>query len=441
MDDAAKFTDEGWYASGALNHAFTGHWLRPGDFNPMVTIPLWPLLLSVIFHFTGISLDAARALAFLFTLGTVMLAGALVRRAHPRLVLPLFFFSRLAILEAALLFFLTFAALAALRAEPGIAAAPGWLSICGLLLAAATLTKSSAPFGFPAVLYLVWMPRRRDPRRALTALLLVLLVFAGVYGAWWLMVIRTHPADVRVLYHENMPYLGLRSLTKAVRIVYRSFTWIDRLLFPLACVAVLASVTRMRVLWKDPLFGFGVFAYAGYCGFLLAHFDAGPRYFAVLVLPLMLLVLLWEQALKALVPLAAQGVQAIVALALVLNVIYVASHLLHPSYTLRAAELAAKQVIDSNPEANRLVIGHGAMESSFVTGVPALDDLGEMPVAQKLRLQHPGWVLTYSDNTALFSAPQVQDHFRFALAGQYPVMDEPGREHLLLYRIEPKQQR
>ena len=38
IDNAAKFTDEGWYASGALNHHLTGHWLVPGDFNPMVTI-------------------------------------------------------------------------------------------------------------------------------------------------------------------------------------------------------------------------------------------------------------------------------------------------------------------------------------------------------------------------------------------------------------------
>src|SRR5580658_4541561 len=113
IDDAAKFTDEGWYASGALNHHLTGHWLRPGDFNPMVTIPVWSVLLDAVFHFTGISLPVARGIAFLFTLGTVVIAGRLIARDHPRLAPAmmvlllaspiLYAFSHLAILEAPLL--------------------------------------------------------------------------------------------------------------------------------------------------------------------------------------------------------------------------------------------------------------------------------------------------------------------------------------------------
>jgi hypothetical protein len=89
IDAAAKFTDEGWYAAGALNHQLTGHWLRPGDFNPMVTIPIWSVLLAAIFHFTGISLVLARGVAFLCTLGTVLIGGALLAREHRRLPPPI----------------------------------------------------------------------------------------------------------------------------------------------------------------------------------------------------------------------------------------------------------------------------------------------------------------------------------------------------------------
>jgi hypothetical protein len=78
MDDPSRYTDEGWYAAAALNHVLTGHWLRPGDFNPAVTVPLWPALLELIFHFIGISLALARALEVVFTIGTVFVGVALM---------------------------------------------------------------------------------------------------------------------------------------------------------------------------------------------------------------------------------------------------------------------------------------------------------------------------------------------------------------------------
>jgi hypothetical protein len=42
IDDAAKFTDEGWWASGAIHHQLTGHWLVQGDYNPIVAVPCGP---------------------------------------------------------------------------------------------------------------------------------------------------------------------------------------------------------------------------------------------------------------------------------------------------------------------------------------------------------------------------------------------------------------
>src|SRR5580692_4802007 len=61
MIDQAKFTDEGWWGSAAVTHVLTGHWYVAGDYNPAVALPVWPLLLSAVFHFTGVSVLAARA--------------------------------------------------------------------------------------------------------------------------------------------------------------------------------------------------------------------------------------------------------------------------------------------------------------------------------------------------------------------------------------------
>src|SRR5271169_3651318 len=61
MIDQAKFTDEGWWCGAAVRHALTGHWYVAGDYNPAAALPVWPLLVSAVSHFTGVSLVAARA--------------------------------------------------------------------------------------------------------------------------------------------------------------------------------------------------------------------------------------------------------------------------------------------------------------------------------------------------------------------------------------------
>src|ERR1700690_1229640 len=61
MMDQSKFTDEGWWASAAVRHFLIGHWQVAGDYNPAVAVPVWPVLLTVVFRFTGVSIVAARA--------------------------------------------------------------------------------------------------------------------------------------------------------------------------------------------------------------------------------------------------------------------------------------------------------------------------------------------------------------------------------------------
>ena len=42
--DYSKYTDEGWYGSGAIRHFLSGSWRLPGDFNPAAALPVWPVL-------------------------------------------------------------------------------------------------------------------------------------------------------------------------------------------------------------------------------------------------------------------------------------------------------------------------------------------------------------------------------------------------------------
>jgi hypothetical protein len=220
--------------------------------------------------------------------------------------------------------------------------------------------------------------------------------------------------------------------------IYRSITWIDPVLFPLALASVAASLGKLRRLWQEPLFIFALLWYLGYATFSVLHFDAEPHYFAVLVPPVMLVLVLFLESLETTFPALAKRVVALVLLAVTVNICYIAKLMLHPDYSLRDACLQIRRQIDADPSANPLVIGHGAMQSTYYTHIPALDDLGTMPVDQKIATLYPGWVVTYSDNFGLLNLPNVRDHYSFIETGNYPVFDVPQRGRLILYRIHPK---
>src|ERR1700744_6344249 len=82
--DYSKYTDEGWYGSGAVRHFLSGSWRLPGDFNPAAALPVWPMLEGLVFHFTGVSLVAARILVLVVFAGNLLLTYALIRTQQGR---------------------------------------------------------------------------------------------------------------------------------------------------------------------------------------------------------------------------------------------------------------------------------------------------------------------------------------------------------------------
>jgi len=190
--DWAKYTDEGWYGDAAIRHFQRGRWYIPGDFNPAVALPVWPLLESLVFRFTGVSLQSARALTVGIFAGILLVSYLLLSRCHslsqsvrgrhrsssaPAIAVLLlavspfcYAFSRLAILEPLLVLLTLLAMLAVSWAHPYEAtahrgAASGWrtriryiapILALGLLLPLMVLTKTTAIFVLPAIAWLLW---------------------------------------------------------------------------------------------------------------------------------------------------------------------------------------------------------------------------------------------------------------------------------------------
>ena len=300
--DWSKYTDEGWYGDAAIRHFQLGHWYVPGDFNPAAALPVWPVVEGLVFRVTGVSVSVARGLT-VSVFGMILVAAyLLIRRWRPRAqgeptrqnlspalaVLLLaaspfcFVFTRLAILEP-MLVLMTLLAMHAASSAPVAFARGRYLPavLLGVLLPLMILTKTTGVFLMPAVAFLLWSAAGRRLALFLRVGLLAGAVAVVGWLAYFLAVVRPHYlVDYRYLFSANA-YTGITAAT-ALSVFWETFTsgmWVGRLVYPLAVVAVVVAVARVKTLRAQPLIGTLLLWALGYAAFLAYHDNLQPRYY------------------------------------------------------------------------------------------------------------------------------------------------------------------
>jgi 4-amino-4-deoxy-L-arabinose transferase-like glycosyltransferase len=444
MMDQAKFTDEGWWANAAVRHFIIGHWQVAGDYNPAAAVPVWPVLLTMVFHFTGVSIVAARTVNVFFSIATVGLVYLLVRRyasetaaAVAALLLAAspfaFAFSRLATLDTMVNFEFCLLLWIASYANPRRI----WPSILlGILIPIMLLTKTTAVVLVPAVLWLLWMATKKN---FLWATLLVgALAGAGV-GIYLSVVLRSRYADD---YHYFFDINALADVewertAFLLRQLLRHCMWIDPILYPAALAVLLLSLVWLRQLWRNPLFTASWIAFAGDAVYILRRQDDyAPRYFLAMLVPLILVLVLALQELKIRNRSLASLLAATLALAVVFDTTRVLGFLNHRQYQFYDAAESIKAIVNADPNAHRLLLGSSGDQLSLMTGIPSIDDgYSSEDLAQKLSRYQPGWYVGWNeldqDIVGSLSA------FRLDKVATYRVFDRDERNLLTLYRMVP----
>jgi 4-amino-4-deoxy-L-arabinose transferase-like glycosyltransferase len=409
--ERARFTDEGFYASAALHFFTLGRAYIPGGWNPGVFMPVWPLLVGLLFHFTGVSAIAARSLAVGCTCISALLAYAVTRQYRSRRFACIsvfliaanalgFFYGRLALLEPAQVLLILLTIFLAGKVFPG-----NYAMACatGFVFFAATLTKASTPFLLPAILYPIWALNRQNNRRAawklLGTALGTVLVLLSIAKLIWL---HGYATDASVILYMRPLWQLENSPLRLLRFFFRG-TWIDPVLFPLALAALIAAATRWRFLWRDTLFVTAFLWEAGYAGFIVYHYDGPPRYFVTLIVPTIWLALIFTERVWLRHRRAGMTIAICITLSVVWNLSLIANYLFHPQYTLRDASISIRRTIAerkrTDPYSNELLIGRGAEEISLLSGgLPALDSDGTMPLSEKLNVHHPGWFMVWTSD-------------------------------------------
>lgn len=478
VSDWAKFTDEGWYGNAAIRAHLFGNWYMAGDFNPAVAVPVWPFLEGLLFFFTGVTVQAARALAVACFFLNLVLSYLLLRTRGPRWIALLgvtlvatspflYCFSRLAILEP-LQIALTLAALILAVRLPQ-AQRPVLKSIAiGLLFALIVLTKTTGLFLYPALLWAMVVPLWQQRKLAMRCALAMTGAACAAYGVWMALI-----ASFGLL-GDYKYYFFVNTYVKPTEFYwplvsfwwsFHGLLWIDHSLIPLAGAVVLGAAIAWRTawgrkLWQDPLFGASLWAVAGYLLFMTIQNHPQPRYFAVPAFFCFFLVALGAEALGAEALLDHPGppnppgqpnspgrsistrglgwaVSIVAAAAAAVHGAETIRYATHPEYTWVNAASQMALYIDTYPNGNRLLDSISGDEITLLTHVPSLcDDFGTEDLAPKLAAYQPGWYASWNDLDP-GTLEDLHTFYSLEQVASFPAFDDPDRDLLVLFKLHP----
>jgi hypothetical protein len=477
--DWSKYTDEGWYGDAAIRFYQLGHWSLPGDFNPAVALPVWPLLEAMLFRFTGVSLVAERALT-VSVFGAILIAGWLLiarRDSRPRALfsaqtLPAsvavlflavnpfcFVFTRIGILEPLLILNTLLALLIAQGVSvPHPAPAPTKVLrqnlpivlALGFMIPIIILTKTTGLFLLPAIAWMLLASVDYRPRVFLALAVPAGALALALWLAYFLLLVRPHYLlDYRYLFSANA-YTGI-SRTNWFSVIgwsIHGIAWMGRAIAVLSVAAIVFALIRPRRLLAHPVLATLILWAAGYTAFLAYHNNLQPRYYLVVAVPLTLLLpvvvadLLFPLARRPRFERVAVVLSVLLGGVILLPDARETLHFLrHPQYTFLSAarQIAAyiRQQHRKDPAHSALVLSISGSDLSLMTGLHSIcDDFGTAELADRARQYNPGWDVSWNlieDDKMDALTPA----FHVERVATFPAMDDQDRNQLILYRLDP----
>ncbi len=444
------YTDEGWYANAAVRHTLDGRWVLEGDFNPIVNMPVGQLIQAGVFSIFDLSLAAARtttAVAFvLLLIGTTFLvrrhAGALVSSWVALLVGAnyfLFAYSRLAILEVVMLCFVV----ASLAIASSFRSADRLLIALGssVVLAAAVLTKSTAVFALPVLMYLLSTRAQQRRRKIFLAAASGMLCLA-IVATYNLLASHLYPEDFSYFKEVNFDSRLLTEPGQVVRSILRGIRH-AHVVAPIAYPAALAGsavlfaassdfrrnrLVRLCLLW--------LVVYFAQLGFISYH---PPRYFLPVVVPVVVLFCVGLGALRQHLNrrLALTATAALLASTIMINGRDTLAYSLAPEFSfVEMARDVGRRIHDpQDPGRAPILIGNFANSISLATGIRSVNSsVGTGDVDWRIRRYRPDYYITLGNEPAVEKV--LDRHFRREKISAWNVFDNHYQNRrVLLFKL------
>ncbi len=410
------YTDEGWYTNAAIRHHLGGQWNLEGDFNPIVNMPVGQLIQAGVFKAFGMSLATARICVAAFYVLLVLGTYHLTRRWNDSLTASwvalllaasyfLFAYSRLAILEIVMLSLVVGSLVLAssFGHRRRLAVALG----SGLILALAVLTKSTALFALPALLYL--LSARAEATREKVWL-------AGAAGLTCVAIVAAHNLLASYLYPHDFAYfrevnLDSRLVTSPLRAARNVFGALKHaqiiapIVYPIALLGstllfVFSKRFRDSVLVRVSLLWLA--AYFALLGLVSYH---PPRYFLPLTLPI---ALLFGVAFATLCQRLDRRPAVVLAVVLLVGIVSfngrkILTYMLEPKFSfVGMARDVAQEIRGDKTDGSGVLIGNFADSISLETGLPSINSsLGTGDLEWKLERYRPSHYITLGNEPAV----------------------------------------
>ena len=466
--DWSKYTDEGWYGDAAIRHYVSGHWYWKGDFNPAVALPVWPAIELLVFKFTGVSVTAARALT-LAVFGFTLLTFYLLIRRYTRtrssesgqsLAAPiavfflctspfLFVFERMAILEPLLialtaLGMLTASHMSPIRLQGRRLHGLGCALLLTLILPGLVLTKTTGICLFPAIFYMIWARADYRLRPALQLALPPAIGGLVLWCAYFFLFVRPHYLeDYQYLFSANAyTGIGLEPISKVILNTITDGAWMGTLIYVTFFVVIaLALFWRPRIL-TNPLFPALLLWIGGYFAFLAYHNNLQPRYYLVVAVPITVVVAMGIDSFRQAQNRAAVMVTSIACAALVLAIaipdaVQQIGYLRHPTYEFEAAAQGIKRIVLADKTHSHLILSISGSDLTLMTGLPSIDDdFGTYDMDVRVKQYQPGWYAAWND-VEDDKADAITPFYQMQRVAAFPAYDDPDRNLLILYRLDP----
>jgi MFS family permease len=353
-----------------------------------------------------------------------------------------FVFTRIAILEPLLILLMLLALLVAwaVRSAQERRTRIAFAVALGGLFALMVGTKTTAIFLLPAIGFLLGNSANWRPRR-----LLLLLAVAGATAALlWstylaLLVHAGYFQDFRYLFDAN----GYTAITAAtlLPVLWATISdgmWMGPALYPVVLLVVAGASFRTEAR-RDPVFVSLLLWAAGYMAFMAYHANMQPRYYLVVVVPLVLAaargaghLLAWRrEASWLLAPLTA----ALLIVAAATTVHFAR----HPEYSFQAAAERIERIVEAEPNHSHTVLSISGSNLSLMTGLPSIcDDFGTMNLEDRIAAYHPGWFVAwnYVEDDKMAALGKF---YRLTRVAAFPAMDDPERNLMIVYRLDPRE--
>ncbi len=459
--DGDAYTDEGLYAHDAINRVQDGSFYIEHDYNQFVTLPLMPMVKAAFFATFGVHLVTARLITVLFTLGLGVALYFLVRRFEDPwtallavLLLALnhnvFAFSRLAIDEVPLAFFVTASLALAVR----VRGERWWLFaiLSAAVFACAVMTKTSAIFAMPLVAIAIAFQELSIPR-ILLKFLLCCAVVLSILVVWYFLLIRPYETDFFYFYTLNLHLArteGFYGWTTKFRSTLKLCLNVDPIL-PIGLLlfspALLIFSPRYR---GHPLLYLVVGWIVLYIALFAYYGRFYPRFMVLTVPPLAVwaaITLRHALGLRDYYRLLPYGLVFLLGLSASWQVgqtLRLVSYQ-ENSFNEMAADILAR--VDADPSGNRVIMGHTASGVALRTGLTARNDrYSPHSIEDRLVAFNPGWAIsegefrTFPNDPNYAHAEYFDRHFDIESVASYDVLDNFRGHKMHLYKLIPRDQ-